>query len=85
MMAKHSKTVTRTASDYLGYHGHKLLAVDDTYLNLPNHPNIHEEFNRQGTGRGKNKDLPKSMSLLPALYDPVNYLTLGFTPDMLPK
>jgi hypothetical protein len=27
-------------------------------------------------GRGKKKDLPKSMCLLSALYDPVNYLTL---------
>jgi Transposase DDE domain len=62
--------------DYYGYHGHKLLAVDGTYLNLPNHPSIHEEFDRRGMGRGKNKDLPKSMCLLSALYDPVNYLTL---------
>ncbi|WP_431213859.1 transposase [Puia sp. P3] len=62
--------------DYYGYHGQKLLAVDGTYLNLPNHPSIHEEFDRRGMGRGKNKDLPKSMCLLSALYDPVNYLTL---------
>jgi len=39
--------------DFYGYHGHKLLAVDGTYLNLP-----------------------KSMCLLSALYDSVNYLTL---------
>jgi hypothetical protein len=26
--------------DFYGYHGHKLLAVDGTYLNLPNHPSI---------------------------------------------
>jgi hypothetical protein len=32
--------------------------------------------NRRGMGRGKKKDLPKSMCLLSALYDPVNYLTL---------
>ena len=62
--------------DYLGYHGHKLLAADGTYLNLPNHPSIHEEFDKRGMGRGKKKDLPKSMCLLSALYDPVNYLTL---------
>jgi hypothetical protein len=62
--------------DYYGYHGHKLLAADGTYLNLPNHPSIHEEFDRRGMGRGKNKDVPKSMCLLSALYDPVNYLTL---------
>ena len=62
--------------DFYGYHGHKLLAVDGTYLNLPNHPSIHDEFDRRGMGRGKKKDLPKSMCLLSALYDPVNYLTL---------
>jgi hypothetical protein len=62
--------------DFYGYHGHKLLAVDGTYLNLPNHPSIHDEFDRRGMGRGKDKDLPKSMCLLSALYDPVNYVTL---------
>ena len=62
--------------DFYGYHGHKLLAVDGTYLNLPNHPSIHDEFDRRGMGRGKKKDLPKSMCLMSALYDPVNYLTL---------
>jgi len=61
--------------DFYGYHGHKLLAVDGTYLNLP-HPSIHDEFDRRGMGRGKKKDLPKSMCLLSELYDPVNYLTL---------
>lgn len=50
--------------------------ADGTFLNLPNHPSIHEEFDRRGMGRGKKKDLPKSMCLLSALYDPVNYLTL---------
>jgi hypothetical protein len=30
--------------DYLGYHGHKLLAVDGTFLNLPNHESIHREL-----------------------------------------
>jgi hypothetical protein len=62
--------------DYLGYHGHKLLAADGSFLNLPNHPSIHDEFSRRCMGRGKKKDLPKSMCLLSALYDPVNYLTL---------
>ncbi len=31
---------------YYGYHGHKLLAADGTFPNLPNHPSIHEEFDR---------------------------------------
>jgi len=62
--------------DYLGYHGHKLRAADGTFLNLPNHSSIQEEFGRRGMGRGKKKDVSKSMCLLSALYDPVNYLTL---------
>jgi hypothetical protein len=62
--------------DYLGYHGHKLLAVDGTFLNLPNHESIHKEFGIRDFGRGTNKDVPKSMCLLSMLYDPVNYLNL---------
>ncbi len=62
--------------DYLGYHGHKLLAVDGTFLNLPNHESIHQEFGIRDMGRGQNKDMPKSMCLLSMLYDPVNYLNL---------
>src|ERR1700744_236317 len=62
--------------DYLGYHGHKLLAVDGTFLNLPNHESIREEFGVRDMGRGQNKDVPKSMCLLSMLYDPVNYLNL---------
>jgi hypothetical protein len=62
--------------DYLGYHGHKLLAVDGTFLNLPNHETIRKEFGVRDMGRGTKKDVPKSMCLLSMLYDPVNYLSL---------
>ncbi|HWK03787.1 MAG TPA: hypothetical protein VNS58_09150 [Puia sp.] len=62
--------------DYLGYHGHKLLAVDETFLNLPNYESIREEFGVRGMRRGTKKDVPKSMCLLSMLYDPVNFLTL---------
>jgi Transposase DDE domain len=62
--------------DYLGYHGRKLLAVDGTFLNLPNHESIHKEFGIRDFGRGTNKDVPKSMCLLSMLYDLVNYLNL---------
>jgi len=62
--------------DWLGYQGHRLLAVDGTFLNLPNHESIREEFGIRDMGRGKKKDVPKSMSLLSMLYDPVNYMTL---------
>jgi len=62
--------------DYLGYHGHRILAVDGSFLNLPNHKTIQEEFSSRGMGRGKLKDVNKSMCLLSMLYDPVNYMTL---------
>jgi hypothetical protein len=63
--------------DYFGYHGHKLLAVDGSFLNLPYHASIREEFGVRDMGRGTKKDVPKSMCLLSMLYDPVNYLTLN--------
>lgn len=62
--------------DWLGYQGHRLLAVDGSFLNLPNHESIHEEFGVRAMGRGKNKDVPKSMCLLSMLYDPINYMVL---------
>jgi hypothetical protein len=62
--------------DYLGYQGHRLLAVDGSFLNLPDHESIREEFGTRGMGRGRLKGLKKSMCLLSMLYDPVNYLTL---------
>jgi hypothetical protein len=58
----------------LEYHGHRLLAADGTFLNLPNHPSIHEEFDRRGMGRGNKKGVPKRMYLLSTLYDSVNYV-----------
>jgi hypothetical protein len=63
-------------ADYLGYKGRRLLAVDGTFLNLPNHKTIQEEFSSRAMGRGKIKDVNKSMCLLSMLYDPVNYMTL---------
>lgn len=69
--------------DYLGYHGHKLLAVDGSFLNLPDHESIREEFGTRGMGRGRLKGLKKSMCLLSMLYDPVNYLTLDVQTDQM--
>ena len=63
--------------DYLGYHGHKLLAVDGTFLNLPDHESIREEFGTKGMGRGRLRGKKQSMCLLSMLYDPVNYLNLN--------
>jgi hypothetical protein len=45
--------------DYLGYHGHKLLAVDGTFLNPPNHESIRKEFGVRDMGRGT-KMCPKA-------------------------
>lgn len=62
--------------DYLAYKEHRLLAVDGSFLNLPNHESIKQEFGSRGMGRGKKKEVNKSMCLLSMLYDPVNYMTL---------
>jgi len=67
--------------DYLGYHGHKLLAVDGSFLNLPDHPSIREEFGTRRIGRGRQSGKEQSMCLLSMLYDPVNYLTLDVQTD----
>lgn len=66
--------------DYLGYHGHKLLAVDGSFLNLPDHVSIREEFGTRGMGRGRIRGKKQSMCLS-MLYDPVNYLTLDVQTD----
>jgi len=67
--------------DYLGYHGHKLLAVDGSFLNLPDHASVREEFGTRGMGRGRIRGKQQSMCLLSMLYDPVNYLTLDVQTD----
>jgi hypothetical protein len=67
--------------DYLGYHGHKLLAVDGTFLNLPDHESIREEFGTREMGRGRIRGKKQSMCLLSMLYDPVNYLNLDVQTD----
>jgi len=67
--------------DYLGYHGHKLLAVDGSFLKLPDHASVREEFGTRGMGRGRHRQKKQSMCLLSMLYDPVNYLTLDVQTD----
>jgi hypothetical protein len=69
--------------DYLGYHGHRLLAVDGSFLNLPDHASIREEFGTRGMGRGRLRGKKQSMCLLSMLYDPVNYLTLDVQSDQM--
>ncbi len=62
--------------DYLGYHENKLLVVDGTFMNLPNHESISKEFGIRDMSEGANKGVPKSMCLFSMLYEPVNYLNL---------
>lgn len=69
--------------DYLGYYGHRLLAVDGSFLNLPDHESIREEFGTRGMGRGRLREKKQSMCLLSMLYDPVNYLTLDVQTDQM--
>jgi hypothetical protein len=69
--------------EYLGYQGHRLLAVDGSFLNLPDHESIREEFGTRGMGRGRLQGLKKSMCLLSMLYDPVNYMTLDVQTDQM--
>jgi len=69
--------------EYLGYQGHKLLAVDGSFLNLPDHESIRQEFGTRGMGRGRLQGLKKSMCLLSMLYDPVNYMTLDVQTDQM--
>lgn len=67
--------------EYLGYQGHRLLAVDGSFLNLPNHESIKDEFGIRAMGRGKIRSKQKSMCLLSLLYDPANHLTLDVQCD----
>ena len=66
---------------YLGYKGHRILAVDGGFLNLPDHTSIRDEFGSRAFGRGTKKDVPKSMALTSLLYDPANYMTLDIQLD----
>lgn len=55
---------------YLTYHGRRLLSVDGSYLNLPNHPSIIKEFGSRLVGG--NANFAKSFCLLSVLYDVAN-------------
>lgn len=66
---------------YLGYHNHRILAVDGSFLNLPTHESIEKEFGIRKMGRGQIRSTQKSMCLLSLLYDPANYMTLDVQCD----
>jgi hypothetical protein len=59
---------------YHKWHDFRLLAVDGSRLQLPNHPTIKEEFGEIKTGR--NGDTPCSMATCSLLYDVLNQVTL---------
>jgi hypothetical protein len=59
---------------YLGYNGHRVLAIDCSRLLLPNSEDIAKVF---GTvGYGPNADVQRSLATVSFLYDVGNYLTL---------
>ena len=57
----------RQFSDVKRWHGHRLLAVDGSKIELPNEEAIRQEF-------GVNKNSNRPMALLSSLYDPLNQL-----------
>jgi len=59
---------------YHKWHGFRLLAVDGSRIQLPNHRTIKEEFGELKTGR--NGDTPCSMATCSMLYDVLNQVTL---------
>jgi len=59
---------------YLGYNNHRVIAVDGSTAELPNHPDTIKEFGQNGFG--PNANVQKSMATISLLYDIANYLTL---------
>lgn len=59
---------------YHKWKGFRLLAVDGSRLQLPNHQSVKEEFGEIQTGR--NGDTPRSMATCSLLYDVLNQVTL---------
>lgn len=64
---------------YLGYNNHRVIAVDGSTVELPNHPETVKEFGQ--TGFGPNASAQKSMATISCLYDVANYLTLDVQVD----
>jgi len=61
-------------SEYYGWNGLRLLAVDGTRLMLPNHPTVKEEFGE--CSFGPNADSKRSMAIGSMLYDVLNQITI---------
>lgn len=52
------------------WYGYRLLAIDGSRLQLPDHPTVVNEFGQHQLGPGANT--PRSMALCSIMYDPVN-------------
>lgn len=62
------------STEYYGWYGHRLLAVDGTRLVLPNHPTVKKEFGE--CSFGPKADSVRSMGIASMLYDVLNQITL---------
>lgn len=60
--------------EYYAWHRHRVLAVDGTRLQLPNHKSVKEEFGTCKMGRGEGRE--RSMASASLLYDVLNQITL---------
>jgi Transposase DDE domain len=61
-------------ASYRTWHGFRVLAVDGTRLNLPNHPSVIEEFGSHVIG--PTLTVTKSLALGSLLYDVLNNITI---------
>lgn len=59
---------------YLVWNGYRVLSVDGTRLQLPNHKSVKEEFGEHLLGQ--NADSPRSLALASFLYDSLNLLVV---------
>lgn len=64
---------------YLLWNNHRLLAVDGSTLQLPDHPSTHQEFGIHTTGRGG--VAKRCMASTSIVYDVLNLLTLDAVID----
>jgi hypothetical protein len=62
------------SAPYYAWNGHRLLAIDGSTLNLPNHKTIEEEFGVHNVGC--NADVKRSMARMSLCYDVGNLITL---------
>jgi hypothetical protein len=61
-------------SDFIKWHGFRLVSVDGTRLVLPNHASVIEDFGLHKFG--PNADSPRSLALASVLYDVLNHISI---------